>query len=150
MRRPLAPGGVKAASASTSFHAGPPTSERTHSVKLPAVDIPAASVRVPISTPCVVQSSGLAVVVSPTRTMKIVDPYITIRSPSARTPTLNASAQASMVPATTGVPGGSPVSSAAAVLTTPTCWLGQASGGGGTPFPISDVQSYAQSPAARS
>ena len=43
----------------------------------------------------------------------MVEPYISIMSPEARTPTLTASAAASMVPQVTGVPMASPVSAAA-------------------------------------
>ena len=45
--------------------------------------------------------------------MKMVEPYMTIMSPGLVTPTLSASAAASMVPAITGVPAASPVSRAA-------------------------------------
>ena len=45
--------------------------------------------------------------------IKIVDPYIIIISPAPQTPTLTASAAASIVPTVTGVPGARPVSSAA-------------------------------------
>ena len=52
--------------------------------------------------------------------MKIVEPYISIMSPGRSTPTLTASAAASMAPAVTGVPGASPVSAAACVVISPT------------------------------
>ncbi|HEY7049138.1 MAG TPA: hypothetical protein VH373_18105 [Jatrophihabitantaceae bacterium] len=39
-----------------------------------------------------------------TLTRNMVVPYMSMRSPGAATPTLTASAQASIVPATTGVP----------------------------------------------
>ena len=42
--------------------------------------------------------------------MKMVEPYMSIMSPAPSTPTLSASAAASMVPAMTGVPAASPVS----------------------------------------
>ena len=45
--------------------------------------------------------------------MKMVEPYMIIMSPGARTPILIASAAASMVPQVTGVPLARPVSSAA-------------------------------------
>ena len=51
--------------------------------------------------------------------MKIVEPYISIISPGDRTPTLTASAAASMVPTVTGVPSARPVSAAAAAVTRP-------------------------------
>ena len=40
----------------------------------------------------------------PTRIVKMVEPYISIISPASRTPTLIASAAASIVPTITGVP----------------------------------------------
>ena len=43
--------------------------------------------------------------------MKMVEPYISIMSPVSSTPTLSASAAASMVPTMTGVPSARPVSS---------------------------------------
>ena len=43
----------------------------------------------------------------------MVEPYISIISPGSSTPTLTASAAASIVPTITGVPAASPVSSAA-------------------------------------
>ena len=49
----------------------------------------------------------------------IVDPYIIIISPGPDTPTLKASAAASQVPATTGVPLANPVSLEAFSLTSP-------------------------------
>jgi hypothetical protein len=51
--------------------------------------------------------------------MKMVEPYISIISPGAATPTLTASAAASMVPQVTGVPSASPVSAAAAAVMCP-------------------------------
>ena len=51
--------------------------------------------------------------------VKMVEPYMIIMSPGARTPAESASAAASMVPAITGVPAASPVSSAAAAVTSP-------------------------------
>lgn len=54
-----------------------------------------------------------------------------IRSPSSRTPALKASAQASTVPAHTGVPAGRPVSAAACAVTVPITSSAQASRGSG-------------------
>ena len=51
--------------------------------------------------------------------MKMVEPYIIIMSPGSSTPTLSASAAASIVPAMTGVPAASPVSSRRARVTMP-------------------------------
>ena len=51
--------------------------------------------------------------------MKTVEPYMTIMSPLRMTPTLSASAAASMVPAMTGVPVESPVARAAFAVTCP-------------------------------
>jgi hypothetical protein len=49
--------------------------------------------------------------------MKMVEPYISIMSPESSTPTLSASAAASMVPAITGVPCARPVAAAAFAVT---------------------------------
>jgi hypothetical protein len=57
-------------------------------------------------------------------TRNMVEPYISIRSPGCRTPTENASAYASTVPAITGVPTGNPVAAAAVSWTAPTASLG--------------------------
>jgi len=51
--------------------------------------------------------------------MNMVEPYISIRSPIWTAPTLIDSAQASMVPARTGVPAARPVADAAASVTWP-------------------------------
>ena len=44
----------------------------------------------------------------PIRIVKMVEPYISMSSPGSRTPTLIASAAASIVPTITGVPGREP------------------------------------------
>ncbi len=59
------------------------------------------------------QSRGSDRLRSVTRMTKMVEPYISMRSPGRRTPTLTASAAASMVPQVTGVPGARPVRRAA-------------------------------------
>ena len=51
--------------------------------------------------------------------MKMVEPYISIMSPGSSTPTLSASAAASIVPTMTGVPAASPVSSRRRRVTVP-------------------------------
>lgn len=53
------------------------------------------------------------------RIVKIVEPYISIMSPTPKTPTLIASAAASTVPTITGVPIANPVSSLAFSVTSP-------------------------------
>ena len=53
----------------------------------------------------------------------MVEPYISMASPSSTTPTLTASAPASVVPQMTGVPAARPVSAAAAAVTYPTTWV---------------------------
>ena len=58
--------------------------------------------------------------------MKMVEPYISIMSPASSTPTLSASAAASMVPTMTGVPSASPVSAAARAVTWPAMSVVQA------------------------
>lgn len=101
--------------------------------------------------PCVHQSGGAAEnLPAATCTAKSVEPYISMRSPGSRTPTLSASAQASIVPAKTGVPGRSPVAAAAAAVTAPTCSPGQTSLGSGQPGSTSATQSSAHPRAARS
>ena len=61
--------------------------------------------------------------------MKMVEPYMIIMSPASSTPTESASAAASAVPAMTGVPAASPVSSAARGVTAPTMSVVQARSG---------------------
>jgi hypothetical protein len=91
--------------------------------------------------PLVVHSAGW--VWNPARfcTKNIVDPYISIRSPGWRTPALNASAQASTVPAVTGVPVNNPVVSAAAAVTVPTTSPGHASRSSAT-SPVSSLAQF--------
>ena len=76
--------------------------------------------------------------------MKAVEPYISISSPGRRTPTLNASDQASTVPADTGVPLRRPVSAAAAAVTCPTTSLGHTSRGNSRPGATSVAHSSYQ------
>ncbi len=64
-----------------------------------------------------------------TWTMNMVVPYMTIMSPGAFTPTLMASAVASIVPVVTGVPAFSPVSAAACGVTCPATSFAQSSRG---------------------
>ena len=70
-----------------------------------------------------------------------MDPYMIIRSPGSRTPTLNASAKASIVPATTGVPAARPVVCAACWWTLPMTSPGHANRGKGIGSQISVAQS---------
>ena len=132
---------MAAASVTSSPNPAPPVSSWIHPVRLPEVAIPAARVYVPGSAPAVVHSIGWARKRSRAWTKNIVEPYISIRSPGRRTPPLNASAQASTVPAATGVPTGSPVSRAASGVTVPTISPGQASRGSGTPVATCSAQS---------
>ena len=60
-----------------------------------------------------------------TAIMKMLDPYMIIRSPGPRTPALTASAGASGAPAMTGVPAARPLARAAAAETRPTTSVGQ-------------------------
>ena len=64
-------------------------------------------------------------------TRKTVDPYMIMSSPGSVTPAATDSAQASIVPAQTGVPAGIPVSSAAAEVTSPATSAGHSSRGCG-------------------
>ncbi len=61
-------------------------------MRVPAVDVPAASAKLPGSTPAVVHGVGSLWYSSITCTRNIVEPYINIWSPGRRTPTENASA----------------------------------------------------------
>jgi len=88
-------------------------------VSAPDVAMPAAKVRVPRRMPAVSHSSGVGVALSTTSSMNMVVPYEIMRSPRRLTLTLNASAHASIVPATTGVPAGMSVARAAALVTSP-------------------------------
>ena len=79
-----------------------------------------------------------------------MEPYISMVSPGDRTPALNASAQASTVPAVTGVPSDKPVSAAAAALTPPTTSPGQASRGSSRSPQMSRAQTWFHAPARKS
>src|SRR5580693_634286 len=85
----------------------------------PEVAIPAASVPVSGVSPAVSHSPGCGLASGSTPTRNRVDPYMIIRSPRCRTPTLCASAHASTVPASTGVPGRRPVAADARGVTGP-------------------------------
>ncbi len=77
--------------------------------------------------------------------MKIVEPYIIIMSPLCRTPTLTASAAASMVPVVTGVPGARPVSCAACAVMWPAISVDQSSFGSLSSAMMSGARSLVQS-----
>ena len=77
-------------------------------------------------------------------------PYMSMVSPGRRTPTLSASAHASIVPAMTGVPAGMPVSTDAAGVTVPTGSAAQRSSGSSRPGAIAAAQSPAHAPASMS
>jgi hypothetical protein len=92
---------------------------RNQRVNAPVVDMPPSMLYRPGSANAVahIRGSGTG---SPVTWMKnIVVPYMTIMSPGSTTPTLTASAAASIVPAVTGVPAFSPVSAAAVEVTSP-------------------------------
>jgi hypothetical protein len=93
---------------------------------------PAAYVSTPGTIPSVVHTPRWNRGWLAPRTRNIVEPYMSIRSPGAATLTEYASAQASIVPVTTGVPGASPVWLAAAALTWPAITPGQTSSGSST------------------
>jgi len=112
--------------------------------------MPAASVRVPGSVPAVVHSLSWTTSSSVTMTKNIVEPYMSSRSPGRRAPALTASAQASTVPAQTGVPAGMPVASAAASVTLPITSAGQASVGERMCCAIAAARSACQALARRS
>jgi hypothetical protein len=119
-------------------------------VSAPDVAIPAARLRVPGATPFVAHSPGCERTSSTTPTMNIVVPYMSIVSPGARTPTLAASAHASIVPAATGVPSARPVSDAAAAVTVPAISAGHRSRGSSNPGAIPDAHSSIHAPAPKS
>lgn len=73
-------------------------------IRLPEVDMPPARVSTSCSTPAVVHSCRCAWTFSSICTKNMVEPYISMKSPGWRTPALNPSAQASTVPALTGIP----------------------------------------------
>ena len=95
--------------------------------------MPAARLYVPRKTPAVLQRPGWGLGLVTTSTRNIVVPYISIRSPGWSTPTLAASAQASIVPAATGVPAGIPVDWAAASETVPATSDGHSKRGSSRP-----------------
>src|SRR5215204_2861800 len=142
---PSLPGGVSAASATSCPNGAPPLRLCTQPVSDPDVAMPAASVREPGSIPDVLHNPLCLASDAKTCTKNIVEPYISMRSPGCRTPALNASAQASTVPAQTGVPSATPGASAAALCTVPTTSPDQASRGSSTPAITSAAQSPAQS-----
>ena len=101
----------------------------SQSTRSPADDIPAATEYVPGTRPEPDQRPSCATRRATVWMKKSVDPYITIVSPTSRQPALYASASASIVPASTGVPARSPVAVAASVCSSPTTSPGHASRG---------------------
>ena len=77
-------------------------------------------------------------------------PYMIIRSPGAPTPTLIASAAASIVPTITGVPSASPVADAASRVTVPAMSVVQPISGSHSAGPTPSSRSFAQARAERS
>ena len=142
--RPSDPGGTPEASSESSEKGLPSAIFLTHSVSAPDVAMPPARTLVPENGPAVLQrfDDGRG---SPTISMvRAVVPYMTIRSPGSRTPTLAASDQASTVPVTTGMPSGSPVASAASRVTSPATSAGQRSSGSSRPGATSSAHSSIQ------
>jgi hypothetical protein len=127
-----------------------PERSRSQASSVPEVASPAASEKLPSRTPAVLQSdssrSGSAV----TALRKSVEPYITIRSPASRTPAASDSAQASIVPAITGVPAGMPVAAAPSRVTTSAGSPGQSSRGSSSPGAICSAHSSIHPPRSRS
>ena len=112
--------------------------------------MPAARVYVPGQVPHVPQSPGCGRGSVSTCTRNMVVPYMTMASPGSRTPTLVASAHASMVPVVIGSPTGSPVAAAASRVTCPTTSVGQANSGSSSPGATDSAQSVAHSRRRRS
>ena len=96
----------------------------------PDVAMPAARLRVPSKAPTVPHSGGDDTGVATVPMRNIVVPYMSIRSPGLWASTLIASAHASIVPAVTGIPAGSPVAAAASPVIVPTTESDHASRGG--------------------
>ena len=119
---------------------------RSQPVSAPDVAIPAARVRLPGRSPAVPHIVGSGRSCATASTMNIVVPYMSIVSPGSRTPTLSASAQASMVPAMTGVPAAIPVRADASAVTQPTGSPAQWSVGSSRFGAMSAAQSDAQVP----
>jgi hypothetical protein len=140
--RPAAPGGVSVASSIRAENSRP-TMSRSQTVRPPEVERPAAYVHVPSKTPWVLQRLASGLNSRAISTMNIVVPYMSIVSPGSRTPALSASAQASIVPATTGVPSGIPVAAAPRTWTRPTTSSDHANRGKSTPGTTSAAQSAA-------
>src|SRR5258706_14805079 len=124
MSSPSAPTGTPAAAFVNSSNPAPVRSA-SQAVIAPEVAIPAARLYVPSYAPTVLHSDGDGCGWAATLTRNIVVPYMSMRSPGSLTPTLTASAQASMVPATTGTPAGRPVSAAPSPVTVPLTSAGQ-------------------------
>jgi hypothetical protein len=85
----------------------------------PEVAIPPDTLGWPGCVPTVVHIPGTAVGSAVGTIMNIVVPYCKNIRPGTDSPTLTPSAQASMVPAVTGMPAGRPVAAAASGVTTP-------------------------------
>ena len=127
------PGRTAAADGSVSKGVSP-NNRCNQVVRLPEVDIPAASVSEPGTHPAVVHSLGSARS-CPKHRKNMVEPYISMRMPDAGVRPLG---QASTIPAQTGTPAGSPVAWAAPACTVPDTWprrrragAGQMAGDGG-------------------
>ena len=130
----MAPAGDPAASSASRTKAScgsrsRPIWSRNQCVSVPDVASPAIEACCPGKSHGAYQSRGSFTLSAVTSMMKMVEPYIIIMSPGALTPTLTASAAASMVPQVTGVPARSPVSSAAASVTRPATSVDQRSRG---------------------
>jgi hypothetical protein len=95
-------------------------------VSVPLVASPAIEACRPGKSQGAYHSRGSRTRLSVSMMMKMVEPYISIMSPGSSTPTLSASAAASMVPAITGVPSARPVSAAACRVTWPAMSVVQA------------------------
>ena len=145
-RRPLAPLGLASAARTSSSQVAPGvSSSRNHLINVPEVASPAIEACSPGAIHGAYQSRGSRSGRPVTWMMNTVEPYMSIISPGARTPTLTASAAASIVPTVTGVPSARPVSAAAAAVTPPAISVDHISRGSRSSGRISGARSAVQS-----
>ena len=144
--RPLAPFGLASAAVTNSSQVAPTASwSRNQRMSVPDVARPAIEAWRPGAIHGAYHSRGSRIGRSVTSMMNIVEPYISIISPGDWTPTLTASAAASIVPTMTGVPWARPVSDAAAGVTPPAISVDHASRGNRSSGRMSGARSAVQS-----
>ena len=114
----------------------------------PDLAVPPARLRVPGNAPTVPHRAGLVSRCGTVWTRNSVVPYISMRSPTPCAPTLTASAHASIVPVTTGMPTGRPVVTAASADTVPAASPSQRSGGSSIPGATTRAHGWYQASAS--